>query len=401
MKPLYIKYILIFIGLNIVLISCKKSLSKVKADTHSIVLPIDSSETQQEISLLFIGDIMQHGPQIRAAYVDSLNKYDYYSCFAPIESIAKNTDVTIANLELTLAGPPYKGYPQFSAPDNLAKTLKKIGIHYLVTANNHSCDRRSHGVKRTIKVLDTLGIVHTGTFLDSNDRAKNNPMWIEKNGIKIAVLNYTYGTNGLSVPQPLLVNYIDSTVILNDLEACKASKPDKIIVFMHWGTEYKSLPNDYQKQYEQLCLKNGADYVIGSHPHVLQPMVRSYDSTLHKEQLVVYSLGNFVSNQRDRYKDGGTMFRLVLKKDSLTTTIKEAGYILTWVDKVKNNGKNAYTIYPVERFVGDTINLSKASLEKMELFKSDSEQLFEKHNKNIGKYTFSDSSKSWEYTPHK
>jgi poly-gamma-glutamate synthesis protein (capsule biosynthesis protein) len=392
------KFILLFGSINIVLFACNKSHSRINTSSLPPVEAIDSVDN--EISLLFIGDIMQHGPQIKAAYNDSLKVYDYTSCFEPIAPIAKSTDFTIANLELTLAGKPYKGYPQFSAPDNLAVTLKNAGIGYLVTANNHSCDRKSKGVKRTITMLDSLGIKHTGTFLDSADRSKNNPLIIEKNGIRIALLNYTYGTNGLFVAKPLMVNYIDSTVILNDLEACKKGNFDKIIVFTHWGAEYKKLPNNYQKQYAKFCLNNGADYIIGSHPHVLQPMHRFYDSSLQKEQLVVYSLGNFVSNQRDRYKDGGTMFKLVLKKDS-TVKIKEAGYILTWVDKIKVKGKNRYTIYPVNKYYNDSLTLSKASLKKMHVFFKDSEKLLQKHNKNIGSYYFSQRKRVWLYTEPK
>lgn len=390
----YLKYLLLFISINILLISCKKSHSSVTTNKAVEVLAEDT--TKKELSLLFIGDVMQHGPQIKAAYNDSLKVYDYSSCFEHIQPIANNVDFAIANLEVTLAGKPFKGYPQFSSPDNLAETLKASGIKYLVTANNHSCDRRSKGVKRTINTLDKLNINHTGTFLDSNDRFKNNPLVVEKNGIKVAILNYTYGTNGLFVKKPLIVNYIDSAVILKDLKACKEKKFDKIIVFMHWGLEYKQLPNKYQKTYADFCFRNGADYIIGSHPHVLQPMQRFYDSTLQKEQLIVYSLGNFVSNQRARYKDGGAMFKLVLTKDSVTK-IKEAGYFLTWVDKVKTNDKTSYTIYPLDRYINDTITLSKSSLKKMQLFDNDSKALFKKHNTNIGSYSFSNRRRVWDY----
>lgn len=396
MNFIHIRLLLLLGVINITLISCKKTHSKTYSQKSTTAI-LANDTLEKEISLLFIGDIMQHGPQIRAAYNDSLKVYDYSSCFKHIAPIAKNTDFAIANLELTLAGKPYKGYPQFSAPDNLALTLKNAGINYLVTANNHSCDRRSKGVKRTITMLDSLGIEHTGTFLDSNDRAKNNPLVLEKNGIRVALLNYTYGTNGLFVAKPLMVNYIDSAVIKEDLEVCQKGNFDKIIVFMHWGLEYKKLPNTYQKQFAKLCFNNGADYIIGSHPHVLQPIERYYDSTFNKEQVVVYSLGNFVSNQRDRYKDGGAMFRLVLKKDSVSTSIKEAGYFLTWVDKVNTNGKNSYTIYPVSKFINDTTTLSKNSIKKMNVFRKDSKALFGKYNKNIGTYNFSETEKTWEY----
>lgn len=375
---------------------CKKTHSKtpVKKDyTTQAVIEVE----ENEVSLLFIGDIMQHGPQIRAAYIDSLDTYDYSSCFAPIAPIAQANDFTIANLELTLAGEPFSGYPQFSAPDQLANAIKNAGIRYLVTANNHSCDRHKKGIERTIYVLDSLGIPHTGTFTDETNRAKNNILWLEKNGIRIALLNYTYGTNGIPAPSPTIVNIIDSVTIKADIEAAQQLSPDKIIVFTHWGDEYQHLPNAFQKLYANLCLKYGADYVIGSHPHVLQPMERFYDSSRQKENVVVYSLGNFVSNQRERYKDGGAMFKMVLQKNQTGTQIKQAGYFLTWVDKTTTNGKNSYAIYPVDQYQNDSITLDKNSLKDLKQFSDDSHDLFGKHNKNIGEYTYTNF--MWQYNP--
>lgn len=376
--------------------NCKKTHSKTPAKKTSDAKAAIVIE-EYEVSLLFIGDIMQHGPQIRAAYIDSLETYDYTPCFAHIAPIALANDFTIANLELTLAGEPFSGYPQFSAPDQLANAIKDAGIRYLVTANNHSCDRHKKGIERTVYVLDSLGIPHTGTFTDSTNRAEKNILWLEKNGIKVALLNYTYGTNGIPAPEPTIVNIIDSVTIKADIEAAQRLNSDKIIVFTHWGEEYQQLPNAFQKLYANLCLKYGADYVIGSHPHVLQPMERFYDSSRQKENIVVYSLGNFVSNQRERYKDGGAMFKLVLHKDSKGTQIKQAGYFLTWVDKTTNDGKNSYAIYPVDLYQNDSVNLDKNSLKSLQQFRDDSHDLFGKHNKNIGEYTFTNN--IWQYNP--
>lgn len=375
--------------------NCKKTHSKTPQQQHISNIDSIAKENVNEISILFIGDIMQHGPQIRAAYDDSLKIYDYWPCFAPIAPIAQANDFTIANLELTLAGEPFSGYPQFSAPDALAVAIQKAGIGLLVTANNHSCDRHKKGIERTIQVLDSLGIPHTGTFSDSANRAQNNILWLEKNGIKVALLNYTYGTNGIPAPSPTIVNLIDSVTIKADIEAAQQLQPDKIIVFTHWGDEYQRLPNAYQKLYANLCIKYGADYVIGSHPHVLQPMTRFTDSVTNKEHVVVYSLGNFVSNQRERYKDGGAMFKMVLHKDAKGTHIKQAGYFLTWVDKSADSGKNTYAIYPVSQFENDSNTISKNGLKALQLFKKDSEELFEQHNKNIGNYIYQNN--TWLY----
>ena len=187
----------------------------------------------QEISFLFLGDIMGHGPQIKAAWDDSLKSYNYDEVFQPVEQLISSVDFAIANLEVTLAGPPYKGYPQFSSPDDLAVACKKSGIDVLVTANNHSCDRGSEGIIRTVKVLDSLGIQHTGTFKNSQERDSLNLLILEKKGIKVGLLNYTYGTNGIKFNSPTYVNLLDSTLIKKDIDNALKQNIDKLIVFVH------------------------------------------------------------------------------------------------------------------------------------------------------------------------
>jgi poly-gamma-glutamate synthesis protein (capsule biosynthesis protein) len=229
---------------------------------------------QEDLSFIFVGDVMQHDGQIEAAYSKKTGSYEYEDGFKFVRPIINQYDIRIANLEVTLAGRPYKGYPQFSAPDELAETLVSSGFNVVLTANNHSCDRGSKGVIRTLDKLDELGVMHTGTFRNAEEREKNYPLMVNKNGYKVAILNYTYGTNGLTVKEPLIINYIDTAVIRKDIATAKERKADYIICNMHWGTEYKHLPNGYQKKYEQLCYDQGADMVIGGHPHVLQSIER-------------------------------------------------------------------------------------------------------------------------------
>jgi hypothetical protein len=197
------------------------------------------------------------------------------------------------------------------------------------------------------------------------------------------------------VHPPTIVNYIDSVVIKADIEAAHKQNPDKIIVFTHWGDEYQLQPNTYQKQYAEICLRYGADFVIGSHPHVLEPIKAWYDTLAKKEQIVVYSLGNFVSNQRERYKDGGAMFKLVLQKKEKQTTVKESGYFLTWVNKWEEGGKNNYAIYPVSQYENDTVLFDKTTLKTMHQFRDDSHTLFEKHNTGTGEYVFDPKNNTW------
>lgn len=344
----------------------------------SLTISLQAQDTTR-LSLLFTGDIMQHDSNIAAAYDPLVKKYDYSDCFEFMAPILRAPDLTIGNLELTLAGTPYKGYPQFSAPDALAVELKKIGFDILVTANNHSLDRRRRGVERTIRVLDSLGIVHTGTFVDSTSRATAYPLQIEKNGVRISLLNYTYGTNGIPVTKPNIVNYIDTLVMKADFEKAKLQKPDIILVFMHWGAEYQSLPNAEQKRLTDFCFRNGVQLVIGAHPHVVQPM----EWNKEKNQLVAYSLGNFVSGQRPRYRDGGAMLWVDLMKvsdDSTSvTTIRNANYELEWVQK-----SSEFVMRPFRYFESDTLFIKDETAQAaMILFAKDSRALFSKHNKNI------------------
>lgn len=344
-----------------------------------------AAQDTTRLSLLFAGDIMGHDSQITSAYDPVAKAYDYTSCFQFIKPYIESADLALGNLEVTLAGPPYKGYPQFSSPDALAQTLRDIGFDALVTANNHCVDRGRKGVDRTIAMLDSMKIPHTGTFTDTAARAKNYPLFLYKNGFTIALLNYTFSTNGLPVYKPNVVNRIDTALIRRDIAKAKASRPDVIIVFTHWGVEYQSLPNKAQKDVTEFCFRQGAQLVIGAHPHVLQPMEWRKD----KNQFVVYSLGNFVSGQRKRYTDGGALAYLELEKityaqDSAVTRIDSAGYYLAWVYRSTDAHKDYYILPAphVERdpagFISDT-----ASKAAFNTFTADSRKLYTQHNINV------------------
>lgn len=340
-----------------------------------------NAQDTTRLSLLFIGDIMQHDSQISAAY-DAVNKrYDYTPCFQYIKPYIESADLAIGNLELTLAGPPYKGYPQFSSPDELLIGLKDMGMDVLVTANNHCVDTGKKGLERTIDMLDSLDILHTGTFKEAVDRLNDHPLLIEKDSFRISLLNYTFSTNGLPVTKPNIVNRIDTAVIRQDLILAKAQKPDVIIVFVHWGVEYQSLPNAQMKMVTEFCFNNGAQMVIGAHPHVLQPM----EWRKEKNQFVAYSLGNFVSGQRKRYTDGGAVVYMELEKirhkpDSSITQIDSAGYLLEWVYRT-TDAKKKYYIMPAPVAENDTTGIVKDATSKAasKVFFDDSRALYKKY----------------------
>lgn len=334
------------------------------------------------LSLLFAGDIMGHDSQIAAAYNPDTKQYEYDYCYRLVKPYLESADIAIGNLELTLAGPPYKGYPTFSSPDALALSLQTAGFDVLVTANNHSCDKGKLGIERTIEMLDSFKISHTGTFMDEASRLNEYPLYLEKNGFKLALLNYTYGTNGIAVPKPTIVNLIDTTQMARDIALAKENTPDFVIAFMHWGSEYQPLPNTHQKKVTEFLFKKGVALVIGAHPHVVQPM----EFNKQQQQLVVYSLGNFVSGQRDRYKNGGAMVRVELlktRKDSISTSIIDSvNYILQYVHR---DEKKEYSIVPIPTYEKDSTDFLKQEVAKQAaaLFAKDSRALFDMHNKQV------------------
>jgi poly-gamma-glutamate synthesis protein (capsule biosynthesis protein) len=307
-----------------------------------------------EISLLFAGDVMGHMPQISSAYDSSTGKYDFNPVFSLVKQNISNADIAVANLETTLAGPPFSGYPQFSAPDSLAAALKNAGFDILITANNHCLDRGSQGLERTVEMLDSFKILRTGTFINDSLRNIEYPLFVTVKGIKLAILNYTYGTNGLQVRKPNVVNYIDTAQIRKDINKAKAQKAEYIITTIHWGIEYQNKENAEQQNIANFLLNTGTDLVIGSHPHVVQPVEKRYNTADSSQfNIVVYSLGNYVSNQRDRYKDGGIMFNLKLQK---TDKVRLIDYTCTpsWVFKGTLDNKLQYKIIPV---VNDSTSL--------------------------------------------
>ena len=296
------------IACNLIVLSCQSSGQIVNNDSITL-----SANT---VKLLFVGDVMGHITQTDGAWRDGGDTcHNYIPTFQWIKDYVSSADIAVANLELTLAGAPYAGYPQFSSPDALAAALKDAGFNTLVTANNHTLDRGKAGLERTIHILDSIYVSRTGSFKNQTDRDTCYPLIIEKNNFRIALLNYTYGTNGLAVEQPNIVNYIDTVQILADIIKAQNMQADYIISYMHWGDEYSAKENKNQRQIANFLAQNGCNLIIGAHPHVIQPIEKiavAPDDSVP----VAYSLGNFISNQRDRYRDGGIALEITLTKNN-------------------------------------------------------------------------------------
>lgn len=297
------------------------------------------------LSLLFVGDLMQHRAQIEAAQTQR-GTFNYSGCFKQIEPELEKNDLAIANLEVAFGGKPYTGYPSFSAPDEFLYSIHKAGFDVLTTANNHCLDRGKYGMERTLNLLDSLHIDHAGTYRNEKERAQRYPLLIEKGGFRIALLNYTYGTNGIKVNPPSIVNYIDKQQIRKDILKARLMKPDAIIACIHWGIEYHLHPRKEEQELAQWMLRLGVDHIIGSHPHVIQPIQLITDSLKPSQHVIAYSLGNFISNMSAPQTDGGLAVKLVLRKVENKTRLQSCQYAFIWTSRSSLSSNRDFQVYP-------------------------------------------------------
>lgn len=245
------------------------------------IIPVET------ISLAMIGDVLLH--YRLAAYKD------YTSSFAPVTPIMQSYDTLIANQESLPVGNKYalSGYPKFSSPDFIIRDLQTAGVDMISIANNHTVDKGEGGVRTLFENIDHYQIPYVGAYKSADDAAI--PRIIEQKGIKIGVVSYTYGTNGLYLPKgsPFVINYIDEQKMTDDIQAMKALV-DVTVVLMHWGPEYVTTENDNQRQLAHVLNKAGADIVFGTHPHILQSYTK-LTSEAGQETHVFYSIGNYFS----------------------------------------------------------------------------------------------------------
>ncbi|MDR0652991.1 MAG: CapA family protein, partial [Synergistaceae bacterium] len=226
---------------------------------------------EETARLVFIGDIMTHVEQLEAA--KRPNSWNFAPQFIRIKPLLKDAFV-VGNFETVMAGEKarYTGYPMFNTPDALAEALKDAGVDAVTLATNHILDRREAGAQRTMSVLDDAGILYMGL---RNGDAGYEPLVTEYAGLTLAFLNYSYGSNmpaSKALSPDIRLNVISTDTVLEGLRAAGAVSPDLVIACFHWGNEYQFKPTASSKETAELCLENGADMVIGTHPHVLQPI---------------------------------------------------------------------------------------------------------------------------------
>ncbi|MFF2482240.1 CapA family protein [Paenibacillus sp. NPDC058071] len=315
----------------------------------------------QEATLIAVGDIMMHKPQIPGAYDKVKKRYDFSEYFKQVTPLFEQGDWVMANLETPIAGASYgyTGYPSFNAPIELLDALDDAGVNILTNANNHVLDKGEKGLLRTLEHLKQYSFAIKGSAA-SREEADANVI-VERNGIKMGILAYTYGTNGIPIPEgkPYMVNMIDENKIIADIKKTKEAGADLVTIALHFGTEYQTQPNEEQKRLSRKLIAEGADIIAGSHPHVIQPyeVLQATDGKGGTRQgLIIYSLGNFISNQRDNTKDYGVIFKVHIRKNATNGTVelKEITSIPTWVHRYQPDRNYRYRILPVEQTIKDS-----------------------------------------------
>lgn len=330
---------------------------------------IETVEFKHQVSLLSVGDIMAHTTQLRAAETDE--GFDFDPQFKEIKPIIESADFAIGNLETVFAGQEkrYSGKNMiFNTPDEMAMSIKKAGFDILTTANNHSLDRGFFGISRTIEVLDDLGIMHTGTFA-----TPERPLLIfEKDGISFALLSYSYSTNGWPMPEeaPYSLNMMEKDLIIEDIRRAKAEAVDFIIVANHWGLEYHLDENHHQRDLAEILFYEGADIILGTHPHVLQPFEhkKMVDvSGQEKDKFIIYSQGNFVSGQRTYPRAIGMYLTMDFERvNSDQPYVKQICFMPTYVEEHYKDQKIHVTIHDMHQRVKALEGSEKALMEQYE-----------------------------------
>lgn len=326
---------------------------------------VDSTIT---VSFSSVGDVMCHSTQYNYAWVKG-DSFDFKTLFAVIGDYLRKKDILIGNLETVLAGDTknYSGYPYFNSPNQLAEALKFAGFDFLTTANNHSNDQGYEGVKRTLEILKKVNIIPLGTKSKEQEEPEN--IFVRK-GLKFGMLAYTYGTNYKenSLYPEEYVNYIDTVRVKKDIVKLKNKNVDVIIILYHFGLQYQKNISEYQRRIVDKTIDYGADIILGSHPHIVQKF-ETFSSTGNLDTgFVVYSLGNFVSNQRWRYSDGGIIFNFNITKNIYTDSvyISDISYMPIWVFKGDTKMGKEFIILPSSDYNNNKYDyLSEADADSM------------------------------------
>ncbi len=324
--------------------------------------PTQSTPTKATLSA--VGDIMVYESQVTDAKQED-GSYDFLHALASVSTLLTASDLTVGNFEANFAGEPYAGFPDFSAPPSLADTLSSLGFDILQTANTYSIQKGLTGLASTVDTIRNAGMDSLGTYLSAEDKAQNQVVIREVNGIRFAFLAFTKSVNNLTLPEGadycvdlLCTDYnttyssLDRDAIVAAIDAAKAKEPDVIVAMLHWGSEFETGVSSLQEEAADLLIENGVDVILGSHPHIVGKMeLRSVTvGSEEKQVFVAWSLGNFlVGNERGQANNAPSSFESVIvdlefTKQDGKTTISGADYVPLYI---VDNGEAAIGRYQV------------------------------------------------------
>lgn len=365
-KLLLILFIILFIFFIFILNKFNKNLrTNINTENNSAETTLSNKNTKQDtaepitFTLTSLGDTLCHNTQYWDAYNSKTDEYDFSYVYEDIKNYTLSSDITIGSLETTFAGKEkgYSNYPTFNTPDSLATALKDIGVDVVSLAGNHALDYGYTGLCRTIDVFNNIGLSHLGTYKTAEDQEKI--LIKDVKGVKIAFINYTYGTNGIPLPsgKDFCVNLIDKDFIKKQINQAKEQNVDMIVACMHWGTEYRTTANSEQKYLANFLFENGVDVILGNHPHVLEPMEKKtitlQDGTT-KDVFVVYALGNFTADQRDEITRDSAILNLTITKNSDgKISIDKVNYVPIYMYKNTNVSTHKFKILDIEKTIKD------------------------------------------------
>ena len=257
----------------------------------------DNTRTDNDISILMAGDILLHIPIERGCMLDD-GSYDFTPIFANTREDIEAVDLALVNQEVIIGGKELgvSGYPAFNAPFEIGDALVEAGFDVVCHATNHALDRGKTGVVNCLDYWEDKHPEIAVLGLHESEEDRDDIYVFEKNGIKVAVLNYTYGTNGVKIPSdmPYLVGLLKEDIVAEDIRRAE-ELADFTIVCPHWGTEYNLGISTDQDKWTRIFLENGADLVLGTHPHVIEPIEWVEDEDTGHKMLVYYSIGNYVN----------------------------------------------------------------------------------------------------------
>ena len=329
-----------------VLCGCSSSInSDVTPTTAPLPTPTSTPDLERHFSLVAVGDNLIHGAVYKAAYNASSDTYDFNDMYALVKPIVEPYDLAYVNLETLAAGQQFglSNYPNFNGPLEIIDGIVNAGFDWLSISSNHSLDRGVEGImSQTNYIRDHFNVITTGVNLSQKEA--NEYQVININGINVGLLGYTYGLNGHQLPQEYdyLINVLTKDKLVNDIyEISKIS--DIQLVSVHWGDEYQYQPNQYQKELALAATKAGADVIVGTHPHVIQPLeILRQDNG--SETVVMYSLGNFLSAQ-DR---AARMLEAMLQLDiGFNIQTKQHWFNSINVTPLINHVENGWTYFQV------------------------------------------------------